>query len=234
VGSDITVLISSSPILSHPSNEIVAETIRSVQHQLPDAPIVLMCDGVRPEQESKRAAYSGYLESLGSLPVSVVIEKEFCHQALMTMHALEQVETPFVLFVEHDTPIVDRFIDWMMFKQQLSSGTTNMIRCHYDETIHPEHQYLMRGKSGTNLIKTIQWSQRPHLANTQWYGDLLKANFNLNSRTFIEDKIYSPVVNAPWEAYRLTIYDPEGNGQMMKRSGNLDGRSTEPKYGMVF
>ncbi len=116
----------------------------------------------------------------------------------------------------------------------LFAGATNHIRFHLDEQIHPDHEFLMEGKLTDNLIKTKQWSQRPHLANTKWYAAMLAATFTKDSRTFIEDKIYGVVCSAPWESSRLTIYDPNGDGKNMKRSGDLNGRAFEPKYDLIF
>jgi hypothetical protein len=237
---DLTVLISSSPILSHPSTHIIDETIRSIRWHLPEAPIFVMTDGVRDEQAHLKEAYRLYRSNLVTKMlldwrgVMVLPFPEFSHQAVMTIKTLEIVQTPLILFVEHDTPLVERFIDWDFLTSAAHAGLSPMIRLHYDETIHREHEHLMRGELTPNLIKTVQWSQRPHLANKNWYGDLLLKHFTPESRTFIEDKIYGVVVEAPWEQYQLTIYNPEGTGQRMKRSRDLNGRGEEQKYGMVF
>ena len=152
----------------------------------------------------------------------------------MTMRTLPLVTTPLLLFLEADTPLLERPIDWAMLKNAITSGETNHIRFHLDEQIHPDHQFLMDGKLTPNLIKTRQWSQRPHLSSTAWYKSVLNSIFTPESRCFIEDRVYTFVAHSPWESYRLTIYDPEGTGQNMKRSGNLDGRGAEQKYGMTF
>jgi hypothetical protein len=56
----VAVLIPTSPIPSHPSTEMIETTIASVKEQLPDAPIILMIDGIRPEQAELRPAYEEY------------------------------------------------------------------------------------------------------------------------------------------------------------------------------
>ena len=241
IDSQITVLVSSSPILSHPSTGIIAETLDSIRYHLPESRILLMCDGIRPEQAHLMESYTKYKSRLLDMMLLGLDEHlellpfpSFLHQAVMTIKTLEMVATPMILFVEHDTPLVDRPIEWDYLASTLQTGMTNHIRLHYDETIHPEHQHLMRGKLIPELIKTVQWHQRPHLANANWYAKVLMANFSPLSRTFIEDKIYSPVSNAAWEDYRLTIYDPEGTGLNMKRSRDLNGRGGEQKYSMQF
>jgi len=240
--SGITVIISSSPILSHPSTHIIDETIKSIRWHLPEVPIFIMTDGVREEQRHLTEAYRQYRSDLVTKMLlnpewshtMVLPFPEFTHQAVMTIKALEIVQTPLILFVEHDTPLVDRPIDWEMLMTTANCRVSPMIRLHYDVRIHPEHQHLMFGKLTDRLIKTTQWHQRPHIANKKWYGDLLLKHFTPQSRTFIEDKIYGVVVEAPWEQYRLTVYDPHGTGEDMKCSRDLNGRGDEQKYGMVF
>ena len=241
MNDDITVLISSSPIISHPSTAIIDETIRSIRYQLPDSKILIMLDGVRPEQEHHRANYEEYRMRLAAkildnwdINIAMWPFASFRHQANMAMEALTEVHTPLIVFVEADIPFLDRQIDWPMLKDAVLSGATNHIRFHLDEQIHPDHEFLMDGKLTQHLIKTRQWSQRIHLANTDWYAAMLRATFTKDSRTFIEDKIYGVVCSAPWETHRLTIYDPNGDGKQMKRSGDLNGRNYEPKYDLIF
>jgi hypothetical protein len=238
---EITVLISSSVIPSHPSVQIIQETLASIRFHLPHSKIIILLDGVRPEQEHRKIAYLKYLHNLvekvatGYDPITLWPFIEFTHQALMTMKALTIVKTPLILFAEQDTPLVEKPIDWdFLQKAILEDKLTNHIRLHYDQEIHPDHQHLMHGKVHEHLIKTTQWHQRPHLASTAFYREVLNNNFTEKSRTFIEDKVYSPVSCSPWEDYRLTVYDPNGDGTMMKRSRDLNGRATDPKYPMEF
>lgn len=240
VHEDIEVLISTSPIESHPSTAIIEETLGSIRYHLPDSLIYLMLDGVREEQKHHTARYMEYIRRLAlhvlhnEKKICLVPFVKFTHQARMTMKTLEMVDTPFVMMVEHDTPLMERPIDWEFLKKSIGCGETNHIRLHYDEQIHPEHEHLMCGKLGEFLIKCIQFHNRPYLTHADWFRSLLAANFNEHSLTFLEDRLYSPISCAPWEDYRLTIYDPEGTGQNMKRSRDLNGRGGEPKYSMVF
>jgi hypothetical protein len=233
---DIAVLISSSPIESHPSTAIIDETLASVRWHLPDSPIIVMLDGVREEQESLHKAYEEYKSKLSKYEVGVKIMdfQTFTHQAGMTIVTLELLRHPQILLLEHDTPLLERPIDWEMLMDSIATLKTNHIRLHYDEQIHSEHQHLMRGKLTPNLIKTVQWHQRPHLADRAWYRRLLHGIFTPDSRCFIEDRVYTFVENAPWEEHKLTIYDPEGTGKTMKRSSHTNGRGSETKYPMVF
>jgi len=237
----ITCLISTSPIPSHPSTAIVDETVASIRHHLPDIPIFLMCDGVRPEQEHHTIAYAEYKKELvrkmlfgdyGNLLVFPF--PRFFHQASMTRSMLEMVATPQILFCEGDTPLLlNRPIDWDLLIGEVHSGNTNHVRLHYDETIHPEHQHMIRGKLTPNLIKCVQYHNRPFIASTIWFKELLDRNFTPASRSYIEDVVYSPISCAPWEDYKLCIYDPHGTGEMMKRSSHTCGRGEDQKFEIV-
>lgn len=219
---------------------MIEETVASIRYHLPDSPIYIMLDGIRAEQEDYKERYLEYIKNLvakaifGMTNVKLMPFMEFTHQANMTMKALEMVSTPLMLFCEHDTPLVDRPIDWKMLKDAIISGATNHVRLHYDEQIHPEHEYMMRGKLTDHLIKCVQFHNRPYLTSAEWFRKLLAANFNENSRTWIEDKVYSPISCAPWEDYKLTIYDPNGDGRNMKRSRDLNGRAGDKKYDPIF
>ena len=116
----------------------------------------------------------------------------------------------------------------------VDTDEVDCVRLHYDYRIHPEHEYLMRGKRevlGVPLIKTVQWSQRPHLTKTQWYKAILANYFHPNCRTLIEDWFYGKVANGADDKFKIFIYAPEGD---MRRSGHSDGRAGEEKYAMKY
>jgi len=103
---NINVLVSSSPIRGHPSTAIIDETLRSIRYHLPDSPILIMLDGIRPEQEHYAERYLGYIKNLVGRVVAFKMENvklipfmEFTHQANMTMKTLEMVNTPLILLL---------------------------------------------------------------------------------------------------------------------------------------
>jgi len=235
----ITAIISSSPIPSHPSPRIIKETIASVRAHLPTCEIIIMQDGVRPEQEHMRDAYEKYKQEVLFMcrnewrNVLPVFYDEFLHQAEMTRRTLDQIKTPLLLFLEHDTPLVDEArIEWDGIVKAIESGYTESVRFHHHDTefIHPEHMDFMIDKCrqeicGIDLVRTRQYSQRPHVATVDLYRKIL-SNFSDNCRTFIEDKAYELFYEGK-VPYRLAIYAPAGH---IKRSRDLNGREGEPKF----
>lgn len=247
----ITVLIPTSPIPSHPSTAIIEKAINSVRRHLPKAHIQIMIDGIRPEQEHYRASYGEYLRNL----VGTCMEKykkvyllpytRFLHQAQMTKASLGIVMTPLILFMEHDTFFIEGDIDWEGICRVILAGDANMVgfHCQSEPWIIPEHEHLMIDKQrnyfqGVPMLRTWQWSQRPHVASTDFYRRILNAYFRPEFRTMIEDQMYNTVLTSReiqgedgWHEWKMMYYAPEGN---IRRTDTVDGRGDDPKYPMTF
>ena len=235
----ITVVIPVSPIPSHPGAEILIETVQSVRHHLPDAEIILTFDGVRPEHEARRRDYEHFIRAAlwdadhrygNVLPI---IFNEHLHQTGMMRNIIDRIDTPLIMYVEQDTPlVVDQPIDFPEILDFVTHGHSNMVRLHHEAVIPAAHAHMMHGTDGS-FIRTSQWSQRPHIATTAFYRRVLTC-FTGNAKSFIEDKMHGVVSEAfnvdgmhGWEQWRLHIYN-SGDGNL-KRSYHLDGRAGEPK-----
>lgn len=247
-GEGVTVIIPSSPVPSHPSTSMIEEVVASVRAQLPNSEIIISCDGIRPEQESRSAAYTDYIARLIHLchrqwtNVLPVVFEEHLHQGVMARRVLPNVITSKILYVEHDAPIYGD-IPWGPLCTAVDSGVANVIRLHHEASILEPHKHLMLTEApldvcGAPLLPTVQWSQRPHLANKTWYESMVCRYFGESSRTMIEDVMYGVLETHyreegrdGWDPFRLFIYAPDGD---MKRSWHLDGRAGEPKYSMKF
>jgi len=229
----MTVVIPTSPIPSHPDTRIIAETIASIRkHTAMD--IIITIDGVRPEQEHMRAAYEQYIKQLlwkcnyEWENVMPILFKEHVHQSGMMKEALNHVVTPLVMYVEHDTPLVtDEDIDWGIISKTLIEGSLHVVRFHYEAHVPKEHEYLMLPEhSQGKFLATKQWSQRPHIARTEFYRNIMNF-FSAESNCFIEDRVYTKCVSGEWKDWRVAIYMP---GENIKRSLNLDGRAGDTKF----
>lgn len=240
---DITVMVPTSPIPSHPDTKILDETIASIRHHLPDAEIIIQIDGVRKEQEDKTDDYKKYITRVlwnclhkweRVLPI---VFDEHRHQTGMARETLDLVQTPLLFYCEQDTPLVlDYEIPFDMFSKTLKAGQSDLIRLHFEAGIPEPHKHLMLGvdKNNKELTRTIQWSQRPHLASKAYYKRILNDNFTAKTNSFIEDKMHSVVQSAynadglmGWNQHKLHIFTPIGN---IKRSYHTDGRAGGKKY----
>lgn len=232
----VTALVTTSPVPSNPSLDMIIETIASI----PDGwDVIVACDGVRPEQSERRAAYGEFLYNLvvwcehHNRNIVPVISPEWLHQTGLTRLALNHIDTPVLLFMEHDTPLVtDEPIDWDGCVGLVAQGHLDVLRFHHEAHVLPDHERLMvdfatRAMFGVPVRRTHQWSQRPHLIRADYLRLVLAWEFSPNARCFIEDKMHSVCQGQPYDKNRLAIYHPEGN---IKRSYHIDGRGQERKF----
>lgn len=233
-----TALIPTSPIPDHPSTAHLVETVNSIRART-DCPIIISCDGVRPEQADLRDRYLEYVREVLRLAhhewdgVQVILHEEHLHQVEMARRALELVRTEAILYVEHDTPLCGA-IPWADLITALT--VLDVVRLYHECAIPAEHGYLHRGAEQLGpcrFERTVQWSQRPHLAKADYYRRMLTECFSMEARTFIEDRMHSVAQTAP-ERHRIGIYLPDGPD--IRRSYHTDGRAGAEKFdgGLIF
>lgn len=236
----VTAVMPLSPIASNPDIAIFKETFDSIRFHFPDAPVILTFDGIREEQKEKTDNYNEYIRRVlwsvkDDTNVRPYIYDEHLHQVGMMKDVLPYVTTPLLLYMEQDCPlVVDYDIPFDKLANAITSGESNLIRFHFEAFIPEPHKHLMIGEPENDLLKTAQWSQRPHLASTAFYKRIIEDNFSKDARCFIEDRIHGKVIEDfksygmnGWNQWRLHIYHPEGN---IKRSYTLDGRAGAAKY----
>lgn len=236
---DLTVVIPTSPIPSHPSTKILDETIRSIRERT-NAEILVMCDGVRSEQRSRQPDYNEYLRQILQKAeadwwnVTPIVYGVHLHQARMLQLTLPRVHTEYVMFVEHDTPLVGE-IQFETVLKTMADNRLNVMRFYHESVIQEDHEWLMTGPVRPGGWRpTMQWSQRPHVARTDFYEKVMTENFATDANVMIEDVMFGIVEHSHrvigdhvWNLWRLGIWHPEGN---IQRSIHLDGREGESKY----
>lgn len=240
----VTVLITTSPSPFHPDTSVIRETIESIRNyeELSEAEIIILCDGIHPTLKHREEAYYQYIRELNRLcnfewrNVVTFVFGEHRHQSLMIKEALNLVRTPYILFVEHDAPLVGP-IDWSSIYGALQSGEVNLIRFHHESEVLEAHSHLMLDRDPVNicnvpLLRTIQWSQRPHIARTDFYRSILDQYFGPGDTTMIEEVMHSVVITnwrlhswEGWHRFKTWMYAPPGN---IKRSTHLDARGQDP------
>ena len=234
---EMTILVPISPIPSHPSTEILEQTLDSIRYHTKDQ-IILLFDGVRPEQEGMRASYEEHIRRLlwknrKWKNLKPIIFDEHLHQIGMLRKVIDEIKTPLIMFVEQDTPIVtDEPIEWEKTKQFILSGQSNLVRFYHETFIHPDHRYLML-ETKDIFTETAQWSSRPHIASTAFYTRILKHYFSPRAKCYTEDVLHGKAFEdfnrfnrQGWEQWKLHLYNPGGN---IKRSLHSDGRAGSPK-----
>jgi hypothetical protein len=228
---NITIVVVTSILPSHPDTLILDETIASVRSHFPENEIILQIDGLRKERLDRKDAYDEFKSRVlwkclhewkNVLPI---IFDEHSHQTNMMKETIGLVQTAAILYVEGDAPITPNLeIDWQKCLDMLEYEKANTIRFHFEASIPIEHEHLMFGIED-GFMKTLQWSQRPHLSLTKYYREVVLPA--CDEKTFIEDKFHGVVQDDGWDKHKLWIYHPEGS---IKRSYHLDGRAGTRKF----
>lgn len=243
--SPVTVLVSTSPVATNPSTEVIEKVLITIRKQLPEADILIMCDGVRKEQRHLDAQYQEFIRrilwkaNLEWENITPIVYKEHLHQLEMTRQTLPKVNTELVLFVEHDMPFYPRVIDWENTIKLVQSDKIRVMRYHFEAVIPEPHYYLMLDRepiylSKVPLIRTAQWSQRPHLIKRVFYLELLNKFASPNANCMIEDNLHGKIVDEvlernKWDDYRIAIYAPDlPTGYCF--AYHIDGRQGEDKF----
>jgi len=239
--NDITIILATSILPSHPNTDIIDETIRCIRVHFPTNEIIMQIDGLRKEQFDRRDKYNEYKNRIlwkclheykNVLPI---IFDKHSHQTTMMRKTIDEIQTSLLLYVEGDAPLTpDQPIDWQKCLDMIEYEKANTIRFHFEAEIPEPHKHLMFGLEN-GFMKTAQWSQRPHLSTVKYYRDIILP-FS-NEKTFIEDRFHGKVQDDclpydtfsqdGWDTHKLWIYHPEGH---IKRSYHLDGREGTRKF----
>jgi hypothetical protein len=141
--------------------------------------------------------------------------------------------------MEHDMLFHDKGIDWGKILPLLQSTRLDVLRFYFDRILEPAHAYLMLETEpveidGVPLVRTGQWSQRPHVAKTSTYRDVLHKYASKRAICMIEDAIHGDIANnfvergkAGWNDTKIAIYTP---GDDYSFAYHIDGRGDESKY----
>jgi hypothetical protein len=239
--NDVTIILATSIIPDHPSTEMIEETIKTIRFHFPENEIIMQIDGLRMEQQHRKADYDEYKNRIlwkclheykNILPI---LFDKHSHQTTMMRQTMNLIQTSLILYVEGDAPLViDEPIDWQKCLDLIEYKKANTIRFHFESVIPKPHEHLMFGLED-GFMKTVQWSQRPHLSKVSYYKDIILPP--LENKTFIEDRThgiiqddilpYDKFSDSGWNKHKLWIYHPEGS---IKRSYHLDGRKGTRKF----
>lgn len=239
--NDVTIVVPTSVLPSHPDTAIIDETISTIRVHFPNNEIILQIDGLREERLSHKVDYDEYKNRVlwkclhewkNVLPI---IFDEHSHQTTMMKKTIGIINTSVILYVEGDAPITpDCEINWQKCLDMLEYNKANTIRFHFEASIPEPHKHLMLGLED-GFMRTAQWSQRPHLSTVKYYKDTVLP-FS-DDKSFIEDRLHGKIQDdilpydefdeAGWNQHKLWIYHPEGN---IKRSYHLDGRQGTQKF----
>lgn len=237
----VTSIITSSPTPGTVEEQYqrLMETVASARYHFFHHQQIVCFDAVRPQQAHLADAYNEYVRyaidqfKRGDSLVLPIVTDSHVHQVGLMRRAMEFVDTPAVLFLEHDTPLVlDLGVSGQASLDLIEQGAIDVLRYHHEAVVQPAHEHLMIDHEtvemlGVPLRRTHQWSARPHLASADYYRRVLASEFSEDANCFLEDRLHSSAQVDP-RGHRIAIYHPDSGN--IKRSYHTDGRAGQPKF----
>lgn len=211
----ITVVIATSPVPSCPLTMFINEAYTSIRWHLPDVPALILMDGVREEQQCWAGAYDEYKQRLRNKKwhnTEFVEFSTYHHEAGMLRAVFDKIQTPLVLYLQHDSEISLVPIDWPGIVAALVDDEVSSIRFKSSDTEFEGPEWD-RGqivtKSGVPLMKTIQFNNFPAIVvRLDVYRDIFK--YFTRAQCHIDEA--RPVIEQDnWNKYRFAIYNPDGS-----------------------
>ncbi len=234
----ITVLIPTSPLWIHPSTEIIDEIYAQTRKQLPTAKILILVDGIHPEEGYLTNRYYGFKNNLDRRSFGWSNCEDRCfgqwqHQSGMLRETLENrdVTTPLVFWSEHDIPLRDDFIDWQGIVDTLMDGEIGGIR--FELTGDPPKRDETREfvtPHGVPIQLSTQFVNWPQVFRVDYLKEFIAA-FG-DARTYLECSERDGIVKQLWDKWKYGIYSPDGE---IRRCYHTHGRERgAPGFGKPY
>lgn len=205
----LTIIITTSPIESHPSTAVLDTVIKSFIFidELNDCNKIIICDGYeilsKNEYKSGKITqkvadnYEVYIESItDKYDNSVIIKRDIRYGfAENVRYALDLVMTDYVIIIQHDQ-IFLRKIDFKdIIDMMIRHDNINYINFLSKQTINYESQLISRynifyedykKKSdlcGLSIIPLLFWYDKPHICRTSYYKEYVFGTKHLIIKT---------------------------------------------------
>jgi hypothetical protein len=226
VQANLTTVIFTSPVPSHPSTWLLENIYGSIRRHLPSARIVVLADGAVGDEPR---SYVEFKNSVRQKGWELVEFKGWHLQSLMLREALlNVVKTPLIMVAEGDWGLRKLHIDWRGIAEVLLDPTCRFKLIQIRQDRLGDWELTSRDRSfgtleyhhGVNLLPTT-WFQCPtHVANSVWYCRLTPF---MCTPQFLERDELTQGMNSVGALNEMACYIPPG--PMMGRCYHLDGRN---------
>lgn len=240
----ITIIIPVAAIPTNPDTWVLEETLRSIRYHFPDNKIILTYDYPSEQYLHLLDNYNEFKKRIKNQfdngnwgNIVQITFGEHMHQTGAFIEAMNLIDTEHILYVEQDTPLIEKEMPWDKFCELIDKGIADSIQLAHTTKIPDEHWHMMLDKEpriieGIPLIRTYQWSQRPHISSMSFYKMLFKEYVNGERGRYIEHIIYGQVVGEylrnGWGKFKIYNYHPDDPN--IQRSTHLDGRKRLDRY----
>ena len=174
--SDITIVLSTSPMPSHPSTAFVDEVVDSIYKFLfrhEKTKIIITCDGTRERNED----YEAFIVNLedkykDNADIAIIKKPEFGHLTGNLRFAIEYVETEFVFLVQHDISFL-RYVDIAKVLEDMRNNPElKHVRFNKRLNTRARGDYNLgrkRVEANYKYISTPQWSDQNHICTVDYF-----------------------------------------------------------------
>lgn len=233
----ITVVIPTSPLWINPSTEIIDETYIQLRKHLLDARIFLLMDGVHPEEQYLAERYEEFKKAILEktwhrfYPVNFHV---WLHQSGMLrefLHCMHAVNTPLILWCEHDIPLKDDSINWSGIVDVLMDGKIGAIR--FELTGDPPKADETKGLvilHDVPIQLSTQYVNWPQVFRLDYLKEFI-LKFG-DAKTYLECAERDGIVKELWSKWQYGIYTPVGD---IRKCYHTDARERNaPGFGKPY
>lgn len=198
----ITIVCATHFIPSAPDTRFLEKTINGISSELDGSDCLIGYDIPYPT-EPKHIQYKTNIENIKTNHKITVYTKPNAGQRANFVNVIQQVKTPYFLFMEND---------WLFLEHPSFNKLINLLENHKDistiyfnkrnNTIHKNELFLKPiAIDGIDLLKTSKWSNNPYLGRTEkwlneWIPILNSAPLDPNEKTVqIENILHRMYLN---------------------------------------
>lgn len=227
---EITVLLFTSHVPSHPDSWLIENVYDSIRHHLPTVRIIVLADGYNGLEPPE---YIQFKENIKQKNWEVIEFEKKSHQTLMLRHALLTpglITTPLVMVAEHDWGLKPLHIDWKGIVETLTVPLSDfsMIELRQDKIgIWEWKDNFFRDPVDVNNLKlmpTTLFQCPTHIARCDWYRRLAYALFIPD---FLERDELQLALKVSGAVSEMACYLPAGP---IGRLYHLNGREVRWKH----
>ena len=235
--SEVTIIITSSFIPSHPNTYIIDAVINSIYNniiydKIDNLKILIACDGLKLNTDNKKMVkYHKYIDNLKNKwkdneNIKIILNNKFGHLVGNIKNVFSYVETDYILIVQHDLMFVSQLnlndiIDDLKKYPELKHvrfNKRNNIKAGWDKTKKFASKIIKTEKN--SYILTESWSDQNHICKSSYYQNIVFKE--VIEKTFME-RILNNKAKGFHDKYGTFIYGYLG---MDKIIVHLDGSET--------